>query len=192
MAMNIMSNLLRQAICFSRIMAGAPLLLPMLVRSLVLSLVLMLTSGCALTTDQGTSDHGTPGHGVSAFPDEIRQQAADYRRLRAQQGHFDGGVWSATLDQWQGEKHRLMQQLAAFAQQQGLTTTQLLILMGQPDSRRAEPEELLAPLIRRLFAEQFERIDMFQLYYWRGRHDVLYLGLAGERVIAARWLYMGE
>jgi hypothetical protein len=103
---------------------------------------------------------------------DAAQWGRDYVALRQVHGHFDGGTWTADVDQWQGRKHRLMQCLAAEFSAPGATTAQLLARMGTPDTRQRCPAK------RR--CEQWA-------YHWRGTHDRLVFAVAAGRVKQVDW-----
>ena len=139
--------------------------------------------GCASGTGPRPVDSK---HGHRQHPDEVGNWANTFRQLRQRRGHFAGGAWQADIDQWQGIKHRTMQQLAAYADRQQLNLEQLTALLGPPDALLVEMPAHLS----RLFAGL--AVDELVAYHWRGKHDVLYLALTDNQVVAARWWYAYE
>ena len=117
--------------------------------------------------------------------------AAQWQTLRAQRGHFDGAVWNADVDRWQGRKHVLMQALAAQALDERLTRETLLQRMGVPDAlwRAGQPEHASA-------AEQAQwrgtASGELLVYHWRGQHDRLLFAVDQGRVVATGWLMVQE
>jgi hypothetical protein len=107
--------------------------------------------------------------------------------LRSVRGHFDGGAWTASVDQWNGAKHRTMQCLARHAVAQAATPAQLLEWMGPPDERVRCPSEACSA-----FAPALQGPAEAWLYRWRANHDRLGFALVNGRVGRAQWFYAGE
>lgn len=121
-------------------------------------------------------------------------QAARWRALRSQRGHFHGAAWNDAVDRWQGEKHRLMQALAQRAREQRLDRAGLLALMGAPDAQW--PSAAAAPpgaLDGAAWQPQAPGPDALLLVYnWRAEHDRLLFALQAHRVVATAWLLAYE
>lgn len=115
----------------------------------------------------------------------------DFRTLRARQGHFSGGSWNRDLDQWQGQKHRTMQELLKRILSGGYDATRMSALLGEPDRilQPADPDYGY-PLEQTQWQGQPEG-DLW-LYHWRGAHDQLVFAVKDGRVLAGGWLYAGE
>ena len=88
-------------------------------------LILILFTGCA-------SRGGAPG--IPAPPatvDPMEDMADEFKRLRAIEGHFDGGAWNDDVDEWMGRKHRLMIELG---DRFGAGTTGILSTCARADA----------------------------------------------------------
>lgn len=118
-----------------------------------------------------------------------------YLRLRSASGHFSGGSWTPAVDAWGGEKHRLMQCLAAHAVAAPVRAPQLRRLMGPPDEVLRCPSAACAELAAKAEWEHAApppRHGELWLYHWRGPHDRLVLAIARGAVRAGGWLYVRE
>jgi hypothetical protein len=150
-------------------------------------LILILLAGCA--GPAGVPDAPTP----TATPDPIQEKAAEFRSLRAIQGHFDGGEWNDDVDRWMGKKHALMIELGERLGTEAYSRAQAVDLLGEPDATAREGDALYDRIRDR---GEFERptsgVDEFLVYHWRGEHDFLYLIVQGEKVVGTGWWYAGE
>ncbi len=155
-------------------------------------LALFLLTGCATATGTFDNTSATPTDDDLSV-DSVQDIAAEFKSLRAIQGHFDGGDWNADVDEWMGRKHQLMIQLES--------------LLGTGEYSRAEVLQLLDPpdLIARNGDDLFDQISNlaefegsatssyeFLIYYWRGTHDFLYFTTQDEIIINSGWWYAGE
>lgn len=118
-----------------------------------------------------------------------------YLQLRSVSGHFSGGAWDPAVDAWGGDKHRLMQCLAAHAVAAPARALQLQRLMGSPDEVLRCPSPACADIASKAewghAAPPSSRGELW-LYHWRGRHDRLVLAMARGTVRADGWLYARE
>ncbi len=118
---------------------------------------------------------------------DVEAVSARFLGLRDTRGHFDGGPWNQAVDQWGGERHRLMQCLAARATGAYVDAPQLLRWMGIPDARKRCPSRACNE-----FRRSDGRASEVWVYRWRGEHDRLGLVMRGGRVRQAVWVYAGE
>ena len=148
---------------------------------LVLSLGLPV-AGCAQAG-------GAPGTDAAAAPAASLPQ--QWQALRSLPGHFDGAAWNDAVDRWQGQKHRVMQQLAQQALSQRLSAERLNALMGAPDQTLAPDLPDRAGLLQQTRWQGTPTGDLW-LYRWRGTHDQLVFALDAGQVVATGWLYALE
>ena len=107
--------------------------------------------------------------GLPAIPADIETTAGKYRSLKSIKGHYTGGQWNPMVDQWQGEKHQLMDALARYIEESELSKEALIRLMGEPDEWR----------------------NNSAIFYWRGKHD--YLIVHCESICQrTSWFHVGE
>jgi len=150
-------------------------------------LILILLTGCAGRA--GVPDSPTP----TATPDPIQEKAAEFRSLRAIQGHFDGGEWNDDVDQWMGRKHRLMIALGEQLGEGTYSRSQAIDLLGEPDAIAQEGDALYDQIRNRgEFVEPPGSGYVFLVYHWRGEHDFLYLIAREQAILGAGWWYAGE
>ena len=149
-------------------------------------LILILLAGCA--GHAGAPDAPAP----TPTPDAIQGIADEFRRLRAIQGHFDGGDWNDDVDRWMGRKHQLMIELGERLGMGAYDRAQAIDLLGAPDAVARKGDPLYARIRDR---PEFEGPSIgeieFLVYHWRGEHDVLYLIVEEEKVFGAGWWYAG-
>jgi hypothetical protein len=150
-------------------------------------LILILLTGCA-------GPAGAPGApSPMATVDAIKEIADEFKRLRAIEGHFDGGAWNDEVDRWMGRKHHLMIELGDRFGRGAYSRTQAIDLLGAPDAIAQERDALYHQIRDR---GEFEGPTSdgikFLIYHWRGEHDFLYLIAQGERILGAGWWYAGE
>jgi hypothetical protein len=131
---------------------------------------------------------------AQAAPDDTAALAREWRSLRAQRGHFDGGRWSDDLDRWQGRKHQLMQSLAQRARAAAWTPAQLRQWLGRPDAqwRGDAPEHALTLQPMRWDGLTPPANALLFVYHWRGSRDRLIVALHGGRIVATGWLFEHE
>ena len=150
-------------------------------------LILLLLSGCAGRT--GVSSGPTP----VPIPGPIHEQAEEFRRLRAVEGHFNGGEWNDDVDRWMGKQHALMVDLGERLGTGTYSRSQVVDLLGEPDAIAVEGDALYGQIRNR---GEFERPDgdgyTFLIYHWRGEHDFLYFTCQGEAILNSGWWYAGE
>ena len=150
-------------------------------------LILILLAGCA-------GHAGLPAApSPTDTPDPIQDQAAEFRRLRATAGHFDGGDWNDDLDRWMGRKHALMIELGERIDTGAYTRAQAVDLLGEPDAIAREGDPLYNQIRDRA---EFERPPgggyEFLVYHWRGEHDLMYLIAREQAILASGWWYAGD
>jgi len=150
-------------------------------------LILILLAGCAGRA--GVPDAPAP----TATPDPIQDQAAEFRRLRAVAGHFQGGDWNDDVDRWMGRKHALMVELGERLGAGTYSRAQAVDLLGEPDAIAQEGDTLYDQIRNRgEFVEPPGSGYVFLVYHWRGEHDFLYLIARKEAILGAGWWYAGE
>jgi hypothetical protein len=150
-------------------------------------LILILLAGCA--GEFGVPDNPT----ARATPDSIQEKAAEFRSLRAIQGHFDGGEWNDDVDRWMGKKHALMIELGERLGAGAYSRAQAVDLLGEPDAIAQEGDALYDQIRNRgEFVEPPGSGYVFLVYHWRGEHDFLYLIVQGKKVVGTGWWYAGE
>ena len=150
-------------------------------------LALILLAGCA-------GRGGAPGAPAQAATvDPMKDVADEFKRLRAIEGHFDGGTWNDDVDKWMGRKHALMIELGDRLGGGGYSKIKVVDMLAAPDTIVGEGD-VLYDLIRD--RAEFERpaggAYEFLVYYWRGEHDFLYFTVQGEMILNAGWWYAGE
>jgi hypothetical protein len=125
--------------------------------------------------------------------DPIVELADKFKRLRAIQGHFDGGVWNDDVDQWMGRKHALMVELGDRLGTGAYSRSQVIDLLDAPDAIAREGDALY-DLIRNRgeFEEPASGGYEFLVYHWRGEHDFVYLTVQEETILGAGWWHAGE
>ncbi|MBC7955849.1 MAG: hypothetical protein H7Y33_08280 [Cytophagales bacterium] len=139
---------------------------------MVISVVLAATAFCS---------------SASACEGGVGDWSRSFLAMRSVRGHFDGGTWKASVDQWNGAKHQAMQCLAQHAAAQAAEPTQLLQWMGQPDER------LRCPSVEcNAFLPTLQVPAEVWVYRWRANHDRLGFAVISGRVNRAQWSYVGE
>ena len=115
-------------------------------------------------------------------PVTVEDLGAELRRLRAIPGHFGGGAWNDDVDGFQGRKHVVMEALER--QLARATRAHVVEVMGPPDAvaRPGEP----------WWQGETQAATVRLVYYWRGRHDVLYFDMRGDAVVGSGWWMAGE
>jgi hypothetical protein len=150
-------------------------------------LILILLAGCAGST--GVPDTPTP----PATPDPIQDQAAEFRRLRKIEGHFDGGTWNDDVDRWMGQKHALMIELGERLGTGAYNRTQAVDLLGAPDAIAREGDPLYRQIRDRAeFEPPADGGYELLVYHWRGEHDLMYLIVREDAILGTGWWYAQE
>ena len=153
-------------------------------------LAMLLVAGCAGPAHTPAVPPIGQGCDLSA---ETQELAAEFGRLRVVQGQFQGGLWTADVDEWMGRKHQAMIELGSRLGGGGCGQGQVTDLLGAPD-RIAGPGDPLFALVSRL--PEFERPpgEPYELliYYWRAAHDFLYFTCQGETIVSWGWWYAYE
>jgi hypothetical protein len=134
---------------------------------------------------------------AQAAPDDTAALAREWRTLRAQRGHFEGGRWNDDLDRWQGRKHQLMQSLAQRAREAAWTQADLQQWLGLPDAQwpqspNSKPEHTPTRQQTRWDGAAPPPEAVLWVYHWRGSRDRLIVALHGGRVVATGWLFEHE
>jgi hypothetical protein len=126
------------------------------------------------------------------FDPALSQLAEEFRALRSVPGQFSGGEWQVEVDQWQGQKHRLMLELALQLGDGSYSRGQIINLLGPPDHQVASGDPLFTQIQTVPNFEQFSSDGEFFVYEWRGTHDFLFFALEGDQLIGSDWWYAGE
>lgn len=114
---------------------------------------------------------------------EIPEPAREYRQLRTQVGHFQGGAWNDQVDRWGGRKQQLMSLLGErLAQAQESTIREW---MGEPD-------EVWLPRKGQRWMVNNDQQHRILIYRWRGMHDFLYFVMDGPKSLGSHWWMAGE
>jgi hypothetical protein len=157
--------------------------------TLALAATLLLCAGCA-----GPAAPSTPlpqsGCDISA---QTRELAAEFRRLRAVQGHWQGGPANPEVDAWNGRKHQVMIELGSALGGGECGREQAIELLGPPDliAGRGDTE---FDVVSRQYDFQAPTVADYKLliYQWRGTHDYLYFVVDDQTVFGSGWWYAYE
>ena len=152
-------------------------------------LAVLLLASCAGPAPAPTSPSSGQGCPLSG----VQELAAEFARLRAMQGHFQGGSWNAEVDAWMGSKHQVMIELGDRLEGVGCRQAQVTDLLGPPDLI-VHPGHQLLDQIRRQAEFEEPAVESYTLliYYWRGAHDFLYLTSSGGTILASGWWHAYE
>lgn len=125
--------------------------------------------------------------------DPIEDVAREFRRLRAIEGHFEGGSWNDDVDKWMGRKHQLMIQLDSRLGTGKYSRGEIIELLGPPDLTASEGDDLFK-LVGSISGVEKPATGSYEflIYYWRGTHDFLYFTAQEETIINSGWWYAGE
>jgi hypothetical protein len=149
------------------------------------TLRLPLLGGCAGPTLTPTVPAAEQGTAPSMAPQEL---AAEFRRLRAVQGHFQGGRWNADVDAWAGRKHQIMIELGSCLGWAGCRRGQVTDLLGPPDLLVGPGHLVFDRVIREAeFEKPRGKPYKLLIYYWRGAHDLLYFASSGGAILGSGW-----
>ncbi len=159
-------------------------------RRLWMIFALFLLAGCAGTA--GTSSLATVENN-DVTVDPAADIAAEFKSLRAVQGHFDGGDWNEDVDEWMGRKHQLMIQLESLVGAGGYSRTEVIRLLDPPGLVVGEGDDFFG-LVNSLAEFEKPVAGSYELliYYWRGTHDFLYFTVQDEAIIGLGWWYAGD
>jgi hypothetical protein len=155
-----------------------------------LIVALLLMAGCASPARLPT---GSPAPDGCELPTDTEEFAAEFVRLRAVQGHFQGGSWNDDVDAWSGRKHRVMLDLGSRLSAAGCKQERLTDLLGSPD-RIARPGDAIFDEVSRQaeFEEPPGPDYELLVYYWRGARDYLYFTADGETILGSGWWHAYE
>ena len=120
--------------------------------------------------------------GSSTSLDELGRS---FRRLRSLPGHFGGSTPNEAVDNWNGAKHQVMQQLAELLGDGRHRRGQVTTVMGEPDATSRPGDE-------RHLSFSLPPDHTVLIYDWRGEHDFLYFELVDDQVVSSRWWMAGE
>lgn len=153
-------------------------------------LALLMLAGCAASPATPAAPASAPGCDLSA---ECRELAAEFVRLRALEGHFQGGPWIAEVDEWMGRKHQVMLQLSDRLAGAGCDQNQVTDLLGSPDMTVLPGDPLFEQIGRQMEAEMpVVDAPALLIYHWRGAHDFLYFTSDGQTILSSGWCYAYE
>lgn len=155
-----------------------------------LFLAALFLAGCAGSVVTPASSPAGEGCDLSVASQEL---TAEFVRLRAIQGHFQGGPWIADVDAWMGRKHQVMIDLGTRLVDAGCGPGQIAELLGPPD-RIAGPGDALFDQVRRQpeFEELQDEAYELLIYDWRGAHDFLYFTCVGGAITGSGWWHAYE
>ena len=133
----------------------------------------------------------TKDTGLGNLP--IEKLTAEFKKIRKIKGHFDGGKWNPEVDQWMGRKHKLMIELGTRLSNGKYHKSDINNLLGQPDQIVKKGHDLFElitgqPGYDSLTTDAYE----FLVYYWRGKHDFLFLTCQNNAYVNSGWWYAGE
>lgn len=149
------------------------------------------TATAPVTTTPATTPTATLNS--TSQPDtELDQLAQAYLALRDIPGHFDGADPNPVVDQWQGEKHRLMLELGSRLGTGEYGRSELVALLGPPDHIVAAGDSLYKNIESLPSFQTFADSEAFLIYEWRGTHDFLFFAVQNGRVVGSDWWYAGE
>ncbi|KAF9427790.1 hypothetical protein BGZ94_004145 [Podila epigama] len=78
---------------------------------------------------------------MAAVSSEFQSLGQSFQNLRKTKGHWDGGESNAATDNFNGEKHQLMQKLGEYFGKAGTPAADVLGTMGQPDEIKQSLDE---------------------------------------------------
>ena len=119
--------------------------------------------------------------GCSAAP--LDELGAEFRTLRARQGHFSGGQWGDALDKWGGRKHQVMLALAEALGDGKHARGKVYALMGEPDELLVSGHAMFS----HAYSGHDPRVRELLVYHWRGEHDFLFFASDGARILRSGW-----
>jgi hypothetical protein len=153
-------------------------------------LAVLLLAGCAGPAPTPAATPAAQGCDLSAASQDL---AAEFVRLRALKGHFQGGPWIAEVDDWMGHKHQVMIDLGTRLASAGCGQAQVTDLLGPPDLI-VSPGDPLFDQVRRQAEFEEPAVESYTLliYHWRGAHDFLYFTSVGGAIVGAGWWYAHE
>ena len=123
----------------------------------------------------------------------IEELAAEFRRLRAIQGHFAGGRWNDEVDIWMGRKHRLMLELGSRLEKGEYQKSEVIHLLDPPDQTVRQGDNLFSLITSIPGYETYGKDPYeFLIYYWRGTHDFLFFICRDEVTVNSGWWYAGD
>lgn len=155
--------------------------------ALLLLASFMVTSGCA-------QQPANKEQGFAQIQETYNQRALaslgkQYRELQQIPGHFQGGEWDPRVDEWMGEKHRIMQALHYQLKQKYSTVPEIRKLLGEPNWEVTKGHLFFNELNTDCKDDQVTQYDVF---FWRGQVDFLYFGADGLNVLCLGWWHAGE
>ncbi|RKP28201.1 hypothetical protein SYNPS1DRAFT_11607 [Syncephalis pseudoplumigaleata] len=135
----------------------------------------------------------------------LEELGAKFRELRQKQGHFAGGEHSSDVDNYDGEMHRVMQELQKELGKPGTPATRIMEYMGMPDEKQTtRPEGAPATEVQMMpgpvvpegagSTTATHGPPLYLLYKWRGWRDYLWFEVDSERevVIQSDWYHAYE
>jgi hypothetical protein len=126
-------------------------------------------------------------------PDSDLIQLADaYKELRDVPGHFGGGEPNEVVDQWQGQKHRLMLEIGARLGTGEYGRNELINLIGPPDHIVTQGDALYQNIESLPSFPSFAASQEFLIYEWRATHDFLFFAVLDNQILTAGWWYALE
>jgi len=153
-------------------------------------LAVLLLTGCASPAPTPAASPAGQGCDLSAASQEL---AAEFVRLRAVEGHFQGGPWIAEVDDWMGHKHQVMIDLGTRLARTGCGQVQVTDLLGSPDQIAGPGDPVFEQVSGHAeFEKPPDEAYELLIYYWRGAHDFLYFTSVGGAIVGAGWWYALE
>ncbi|KAF9580888.1 hypothetical protein BGW38_002283 [Lunasporangiospora selenospora] len=145
-----------------------------------------------------------------------------FRALHAQKGHWDGADPNPATDNFDGDKHQVMQKLGEHFGKRGTPAKDILSTMGKPDDVRASLDSdenfqaamMPGPVLggggshqenlatgaglgdvgTTMMPNSAAEQGMYFIYKWRGNHDYLWFKIDAidEKVIESSWYHAYE
>ncbi|MBU2711807.1 hypothetical protein [Zooshikella harenae] len=155
--------------------------------TILLLVSFMITSGCAQQPANKKQD-------FAQIQETYNQRSLDslskrYRELQQIPGHFQGGEWDPLVDEWMGEKHRIMQALHYKLKQKYSTVPEIRKLLGEPNWEVTKGHLFFSELNSHC---QDDQVTVYDVFFWRGQTDFLFFGSDGLNVLCLDWWHAGE
>lgn len=169
--------------------------MPLVQKSLLLISIFFSSCVPTSTATPAPIQPSIPAKQATATPpidENLQQLAQEFRNLRSVQGHFDGSEWQDEVDQWQGQKHRLMLELEAQLGDGNFDRTQIVALLGLPDHIVTGGGPLFKQIESLPTYELFTDVDEFLVYEWRSTHDFLFFAIQDDHLAGSGWWYSNE
>ncbi|KAG0294479.1 hypothetical protein BGZ96_001074 [Linnemannia gamsii] len=159
---------------------------------------------------------------MASVTSEFQTLGQNFQNLRNIKGHWDGGDADPRVDNFNGEKHQILQKLGEYFGKPGTPAANILETMGQPDEIKKTMDEAFhaslmpGPMVSGGVAGQDLATGaglndfnttmmptgatnagpqvMYFIYKWRNNHDYLWfkVNAVNEEVIESSWYHAYE